>query len=528
MALMSTLASSLLFFSFLVMTLFMVIKNGTKRKTSTAPGTTHYKQLPGPSKLPIIGSMHHLISSASKGRSTAQALRDLAYEHGPLMHLQLGEIPTLVVTSIEAAKEILKTHDQNFAYRPLMPTMRYHTYEFKDMMMAPYGAYWRQIRKICVVEVLSAKRVESFRFIREEEMLNLMQAVSTAAEAKSPVNLTGEMYSAISNVLARAAFGDTNRAHAGKFVEASKEMLKFITGSRVEHIFPSWSLLRVVSGLESKLKEIHGRMDRIVNDIVEEHRHKSSNIVTSTNINGQEHEDSDFVDVLLRLQNEGDFEVPLTIDTIKALIVDIFMGGSDTSSVVTIWAISELMKNPEERRKAQAEVRQVFGENSQVQEADLHKLKYLKAVVKETLRLHPPLPLLFPRESKQKCEIMGYEIPARTQVFVNVWAMGREPKYWGEDAEQFKPERFLDTNTDYRGTDFEYLPFGAGRRICPGITLGIRNVELPLACLLYYFNWELPGGMKPEELDMSEDDSAIVGRKTDLCLTPIPYYPLKN
>ncbi|KAG9443572.1 hypothetical protein H6P81_014912 [Aristolochia fimbriata] len=523
-----TLASSFLFFSFLVTSLFTVIKKGItklpkgKSTTSTSSG---YKQLPGPPKLPIIGSMHHLIGSASKGKSTAQALRDLACEYGPLMHLQLGETPTLVVTSMEAAKEILKTHDQNFAYRPLVPTMRFHTYNFKDVLMAPYGAYWRQIRKICVVELLTAKRVESFRFIREEEMLNVMQSVSRAADANSPVNLTTKMYSLTSNVLVRAAFGDRNRVHSEKFVEATREMLRICVGNRIEHLFPSWTLLPIISGFESKLKEVHGRMDRIVNDIIEEHKHKSSN---STNINGEEREDSDFVDVLLRLQKESGLEAPLATETIKALIIDMFFGGSDTSSVVTTWAMSELMKNPEERRKAQAEVRQVFGENSQVQEADLHKLKYLKAVVKETLRLHPPLPLLFPRESKQKCEIMGYEIPARTRVFVNVWAMGREPKYWGEDSEQFKPERFLDAKVDYSGTNFEYLPFGAGRRMCAGITFGVCNVELPLACLLYYFNWELPDGMKPEELDMSEDASAVVGRKSDLCLTPIPYYPLKN
>lgn len=152
-------------------------------------------------------------------------------------------------------------------------------------------------------------------------------------------------------------------------------------------------------------------------------------------------------------------------------------------------------------------------------ETDLHLLVYLKSVIKETLRLHPSLPLLIPRECRERCRINGYDIPAKTRVAVNVWAIGRDSRYWVE-AESFKPERFLNSPIDFKGTDYEYLPFGAGRRMCPGIAFGIPNVELPLAQLLYHFDWKLPNGMKNEELDMTESFGITSGRKSDLCLIP--------
>jgi cytochrome P450 len=150
----------------------------------------------------------------------------------------------------------------------------------------------------------------------------------------------------------------------------------------------------------------------------------------------------------------------------------------------------------------------------------MHQLIYLKSVIKETFRLHPIIPLLVPRESRERCQINGYEIPAKTRVIVNAWAIGRDPKYWVE-PESFKPERFVDSLVDFKGTDFEFIPFGAGRRMCPGIAFALPNIELPLAMLLFHFDWMLPNGMKNEDLDMSETFGISVGRKHDLCLIPI-------
>ena len=172
---------------------------------------------------------------------------------------------------------------------------------------------------------------------------------------------------------------------------------------------------------------------------------------------------------------------------------------------------------------AQEEVRKVFGRKGYTDESSLEELIYLKAVIKETLRLHPPFPLLLPRECRETCEINGYTIAAGTKVIVNAWAIGRDPKYWCE-AEKFCPERFLDSVIDYKGSNVEYIPFGAGRRICPGMLFGVSSIELALAQLLYYYNWELPSGDK-EKLEMSEALGSSARRETDLIIVPISYYP---
>ncbi len=148
-------------------------------------------------------------------------------------------------------------------------------------------------------------------------------------------------------------------------------------------------------------------------------------------------------------------------------------------------------------------MREVFHRREKVDETCIHEMKYLKSIVNDTLRLHAPVPLLLPRECRERCILNGYEIPVKTKVIINAWAIGRDPKYWTE-AEKFYPERFLDSSIDYKGTKFEFIPFGAGRRICPGITFGPVNVELPLALFLYHFDWKLSNGMKNEDLDMTE------------------------
>lgn len=199
-----------------------------------------------------------------------------------------------------------------------------------------------------------------------------------------------------------------------------------------------------------------------------------------------------------------------------------FGAGTDTSATAIEWAMSELMKNPRVREKAQAEIREAFRGKKTIYETGLNELGYLKSVIKETMRLHPPVPLLLPRECREQCKIGGYEIPVKTKVIVNAWALGRDPKHW-YDADKFIPERFHhDTSFDFKGNNFEYIPFGAGRRICPGISLGLANIELPLAALLYHFDWELPNGVKPEDLDMTEAFGAAVARRNDLYLIPTP------
>ncbi|EYU20528.1 hypothetical protein MIMGU_mgv1a027005mg [Erythranthe guttata] len=232
------------------------------------------------------------------------------------------------------------------------------------------------------------------------------------------------------------------------------------------------------------------------------------------------------VDVLLSFQHDG-LDLWLTDDTIKAVILDM-LGGNGTPPTTLDWAMAEMMRNPRIMKKAQDEVRRVFDDKlGYVDESNIDELKYLKSIIKEALRLHPPVPLLLPRKCTKKCEIDGYEIPVDTKIIVNAWAISRDPKYW-ENPDCFEPERFLDdlVQVDYKGNHFEYIPFGAGRRICPAISLGIANVELPLAMLLYHFDWMLPHGMKHNEMDMTEEFGASAKRAKDLYVVPVIKRPL--
>lgn len=201
-----------------------------------------------------------------------------------------------------------------------------------------------------------------------------------------------------------------------------------------------------------------------------------------------------------------------------------FSGGTETSSNLLEWTMSELMRNPEAMEKVQAEVRRVFGGHGKVDERRLDELIYLKSVIKETLRFHPPIPMLV-RECREKCEINGYDIPTKSRVILNVWAIGKDQNYWVE-PNKFVPERFLDNSIDHKGTNFEFIPFGAGRRVCPGILFGMVSVEYTLSQLLYHFDWKLPDQMNPENLDMTEVVTAGLQRKNNLRLIPTPYVPL--
>lgn len=190
-----------------------------------------------------------------------------------------------------------------------------------------------------------------------------------------------------------------------------------------------------------------------------------------------------------------------------------------------IWAMAELVRNPRVMKKAQEEIRTCIGINSKEKlvEEDLDKLQYLKLVVKETLRLHPAAPLLLPRETASQIKIQGYNIPPKTLLLVNAWSIGRDPKQW-ENPEEFIPERFIDCPVDYKGQSFEMLPFGSGRRICPGIAFGIAAIELGLLNLLYYFDWRLPENK--EDMDMEEAGYVTTVKKVPLELVPSPIFAI--
>ncbi|XVE50807.1 hypothetical protein DITRI_Ditri01bG0192900 [Diplodiscus trichospermus] len=484
----------------------MVVKflKRTKAKRSAM------KLPPGPWKLPLIGNMHQLVTSLPH-----HTLRDLAKKYGDFMHLQLGEVSTIVVSSAEIAKEVLKTNDIIFSQRPYLLVADILSYNSSAIIFTPYGNYWRQMRKICTMELLSQNRVQSFQSIREEEMSDLIKFI--ALNEGSPINLSEKIFSLLYGITARSAFGKKNKGQE-EFIRIISEAAKLAAGFCLADMYPSSEVLKIISGMRIKVEKLHQASDRILENIVNEHKEKRNKMIEAT---GKEQVEGDLVDVLLKLQEQGDLEIPLTNDSIKAVIQDIFSAGSDSSAVTVEWAMSELLKNPKLMRKAQNEVRKVFGENGKVNEERIQELKFLRSIAKETLRLHPP-GVLLPRECRETCVINGYEIPAKTKVLINSWAIQRDSRYW-KDAEEFYPERFLNSSIDLRGTYFEYIPFGAGRRICPGISLALPSIELTLANLLYHFDWKLPNGMKFEDLDMTESSAISVRRKNDLFLLPIPY-----
>ncbi|KAK7320325.1 hypothetical protein VNO77_29702 [Canavalia gladiata] len=461
---------------------------------------------PGPRPLPLIGNIHQLVGSLP----THHYFKRLANEYGPLMHLKLGEVSNIIVTSPEMAKEIMKTHDINFCDRPDLLSLRLVSYNGCSIVFSQYGHYWRQVRKICTIELLSQKRVQSFRSIREEEVSQLVKKI--CANEGSIFNLSQNIYSVTYGIAARIAFGKKSR-YQQEFISKMNEQLILIEGFSVADLYPSIKVLQIMG--KSKIEKVHREIDRILQDIIEEHKNRESG-----NCEGEE----DLVDVLLKFEPEKESEFLLTDDKIKAVIQDIFVGGGETSSSVVEWGMSEMIKNPKVMEKAQAEVRRVFDSKGYVDETCLNQLIYLKSIIKETMRLHPPLPLLVPKVNREKCQINGYEIPAKSRVIINAWAIGRDPKYWDE-AESFKPERFLNNSIDFRGTDYEFIPFGSGRRICPGTAFAIPNIELPLAQLLYNFDWKLPNGMKNEELDMIDLPGITSKRANHLCLIPITRRP---
>lgn len=204
---------------------------------------------------------------------------------------------------------------------------------------------------------------------------------------------------------------------------------------------------------------------------------------------------------------------------------NLFTAGTDTSSSTVEWAIAEVLRHPKVLAQARKELDSVIGPGRLVTELDLPRLPYLEAIVKETFRLHPSTPLSLPRMASESCEINGYSIPEGSTLLVNVWAIARDPKAWADPLE-FRPERFLPggerPNADVRGNDFEVIPFGAGRRICAGLSLGLRMVQLLTATLVHAFDWTLADGQEAGKINMDEAYGLTLQRAVPLMVHPSP------
>ncbi|CAL0329267.1 unnamed protein product [Lupinus luteus] len=467
---------------------------------------------PGPRGLPIIGNMLMMDQLTHRG------LAQLAKTYGGLCHLQMGSLHIVAVSTPQMAREVLQAQDIAFSNRPANVAITYLTYDRSDMAFANYGPVWRQMRKICVIKLFNRKRAESWASVRDE----VEKTVRTVAfNAGSPVNLGKLVFSLTRNITLMAAFGSTLNEGQGEFMGILQEFSKLFGAFNIADFIP-W--LGWVHGREFNQRMTNARkaLDVFIDKIIDEHMIKRNKKEDELN--------TDMVDELMDFLKEekvGDTDhsdnsrsiLKLTKDNIKALIMDVMFGGTETVASVIEWIMAELMKSPPDLLKAQQELKDVVGLDRRFNESDLNKLTYLKCVVKETLRLHPPIPLLL-HETAKDTVVTGYSIPKGTRVWVNAWAIGRDKSAW-DDADTFNPSRFLNNGMpDFKGSDFEFIPFGSGRRSCPGMQLGLYAVEMSVAQLLHCFNWELPNGMKHSELDMNDVFGLTAPRAVQLVAVP--------
>lgn len=421
------------------------------------------------------------------------------------MYLRLGSVPTIVASSADTAKEFLKTHDLECCSRPLLTPLDKLSYGFRDIVFVPYGETWRELRKLCIINLFSRKKVASFRPIREEEVGRMIRSISSQ---RAEINLSEELMSLASDITCRAALGKRyydEESDGGRVKRILEETQALFNAFFFADYVPALGWLDAFTGARARLEKNFRELDGFYQQVINEHRDPMTR---------RGDRDEDTIDAMLAMQREAAY---ITDDHIKGVLMNIFVAGSDTSSAVVEWTMTELMRNPEVMRKVQDEVRSVVGNKGKVEESDLDQLHYMKSVLKESMRVHPPVPLLVQRETIQHCRVDGYDVPAKTRLLINTLAIGRDGGVW-ERPDEFYPERFVDSPIDFRGLDFQLIPFGAGRRVCPGMHAGILVVEIALANLLYLFDWELPEGASKDDIDMTESPGVTVHRKSGLRL----------
>ncbi|KAK1698624.1 hypothetical protein QYE76_015321 [Lolium multiflorum] len=457
---------------------------------------------PSPRGLPIIGNLHQLGQGYLHRR-----LQALAQCHGPVFLLRLGSMPTIVVSSASVAETVLRTQDKVFCSRTPKYTVRGTLYGCRDIAFSPYGEQWRQSRRIAVVHMFSVKRVDSFRALRVQEVACFVQQIRDAGKDRGVVNLTELIAGLTNTVILKTTFGNKLRGVDPEiFSDMMKELSQVIHITAVSDLFPRLRWLDWVTGLDAKVKKMAAKLDGILEGVLTEHERSRGD---------GEGEIHDLVDDLLSIIKDGDLD---RIEA-KALILDMFIAGPGTIYKAIEWTMAQLMKNPREMAKVQSEVRQVAaGTHGGVLEEELEKMSFLHAAITESLRL---LPVLIKHETIQDTRLHGYDIPAKTWVIINAWAIGRDSESW-ENAEEFRPERFLGKAFDYSGKDTRFLPFSAGRRGCPGITFAMRLMELTLANMMCHFDWELPDGQDPESFEVIESSEISHGLKSALILGVTP------
>lgn len=426
----------------------------------------------------------------------------------------------VVGSSAEMAKAFLKTHDVTFASRPKIAAGKYTTYNYSDITWSPYGPYWRQARRMCLMELFSAKRLESFEYIRNEEMKECLKGLYESSNEL--ITLKDHLSTVSLNVISRMVLGKKYTDETEDSIVSPDEFKKMLDElfllSGVLNIGDSipWIDFLDLQGYIKRMKALSKKFDRFLEHVLDEHIARRKGV--------KDYVAKDMVDVLLQLAEDPTLDVTLERHGVKAFTQDLIAGGTESSAVTVEWAISELLKKPEIFKKATEELDRVIGRERWVEENDIVNLPYIDAIIKETMRLHPVAPMLVPRLSREDCNIAGYDILKGTRVLVNVWTIGRDPTLW-DNPDEFCPERFTGKAIDVKGHDFELLPFGAGRRMCPGYSLGLKVIQSSLANILHGFTWKLPENMKKEDLNMEEIFGLSTPRKFPLVTVVKPRLP---
>ncbi|KVI12065.1 3,9-dihydroxypterocarpan 6A-monooxygenase-like [Cynara cardunculus var. scolymus] len=466
---------------------------------------------PSPFALPVIGHLHLLAPIPH------QALHKLSTQYGSVFRFFLGSVPCVAVSSPEMAKEFLKTYEASYLDRPRNSSTVYLTYGSKDFMFAPYGSYWKLMKKLVMSELLNGKTLDLLLPVRHDEINQLVKSLSKKAKLGKPMDLKGELLKLTNNMISRMLMSK----RCSEVESEADDIRKLVT--EISEITGTFNLADYIwfcknldlQGIGKRVKGIHRQFDVLVEKIIKEHEDERRKKDTD--------ETKDVLDMLLNISEDDTMEMKLTRDNIKAFLLNLFVAGTDTSALTIEWSLAELINHPEIMKKAVEEIDRVVGNTRLLEESDIPNLPYLQAIVKETLRLHPTAPMI-PRTSTEDCIVGGYHIPAETTVFVNVWALGRDPKSW-DDPLLFSPERFEKNQVDVRGQHFQMLPFGSGRRMCPGTSLAMQVAQVTLGVMVQCFEWRVG---EEGRVDMKEGPGITLPRANPLVCVPVVRFDLDS
>ncbi|XP_004252295.1 cytochrome P450 71AU50 [Solanum lycopersicum] len=459
---------------------------------------------PGPRGLPIVGHLHLL------GKNPHHDFQNLAKKYGPIMYMRLGLVPTIVVSSSDVAEKFLKTYDHIFANKPHNEAAHYLAYGQKNIIFAKYGPYWRNMRKLCTQHLLTNQKINSFQSLRSQQVELMIESLQNESRGERVVvDLSERVASLNANMTCLMVFGkkymDEDFDKRG-FKAVLQEVVHLAAITNLGDFFPFLGVIDL-QGLTRRLKDLSKVFDEFLEKIIDEHVESHD-----------ENQTKDFVHTMLEFMQSGKAEFQFDRIHIKAVLFDMIVAAIDTSATTIDWILTELLRHPHVMKKLQIEIKQVVGLERMVKESDLENLKYLDMVVKEGMRLHSVVPVT-QREAMEDCVIDGFNIRKGSRIMINHYAIQRDPNLWSE-PEKFLPERFIGSNIDVRGRDFQLLPFNSGRRSCPAIQLGIIVVRLVVAQLVHCFDWELPNGMQPCDLDLEEHFGIVTSKEKHLMAIP--------